>query len=70
MIGFNLKENTKIIVAVELEKYVASIDILSIIVYKLSYIQKLSPIILYPIDNSLKIYLHRVFLSLSLAVYL
>ena len=62
--------NTKIISAIEFEKYIADISIFDIIVYKLRHKKNLCPIILFKINKDLKIGFYYTILFFSLAVSL
>ena len=58
------------ILAIEFEKYVASISIFSIIIDKLYHKKKQCLIILFKLNKNPKISLYCTMLSFSLAIYL
>lgn len=65
-----LKRNVKMITIIELKKCIANAHILNIIVYKISYRQELSPIILLSIQKNLIIYFYCTIQSLGLTIFL
>lgn len=69
-INLIFKRNVKMIIAVELEKYMTNSHILSIIIYKFRNRQKSYPIVLLLIDKNIKINFYYTILSLSLVICL
>ena len=64
-----LIKNTKIIVAIELEKYIAGNGIFGIIISKFCYKKKLYLIILFKVDKSSKVNFYCASLPLNLSIY-
>lgn len=69
-ISLILKENSRVIAAIQLKKYMVSVCIPGIIISKLNNKPKLFSVILYPIDKEPKIYFYYIVLSFSLPINL
>ena len=63
-------KNARMISVVKLEKYMANASTVGIIVSKFYYKKKLFPIILFKIDQGLKIGFYCIVLLFNLAIYL